>query len=184
MSVLCPSTPVGTHCPSRPAPSDPAPLSPSPQRCRWQWARAARRVACGRASRWPCSLCSGAARSARGAGAVRCGCLRGTRPAAVRAYCLAAATCCSGVVRGPLSAQEAAGPGLAPPAGASCCLGGTRGRGACGGCSGGSGGGAAELPEPAGGAGPGGPLLPHQGARASRSPACWDFFARVQRVAI
>lgn len=107
----------------------------------------ARRAARGRASPWQCLQCSGAARSARGAEAARCGCQPATRPAAVLAYFPAAATCCWEAGRGP--PPEAGDLGSAPPAGVSYCPGGTRGHGACEDCSGGRGGGAAERPEPA-----------------------------------
>lgn len=137
--------------PEQPAPSqlNPAPLSSSPQRCRWRWVRAARRVACGRASRWPCLPCSGVARSAHGAGAAHCGCPHGMLPAAAHTCYLVAATCCWVAGQGPqLGTQEAEGPGSAPLAGASCCPGATRGRGAFGDCSAASGVGVAGRPEP------------------------------------
>lgn len=154
VSLLCPPSLLATGAgfsSEQPAPSqpNPAPLSSSPQRCRWRWVRAARHVACGRASRWPCLPCSGAARSAHGAGAAHSGCPHGMLPAAAHTCYLVAATCCWVVGQGPRSGtQGAEGLGSAPLAGASCCPGATRGRGAFGDCSAASGVGVAGRPEP------------------------------------
>lgn len=104
-----------------------------------------RHTAHGHASLWQCLQCFGVARNALGAEATRSGCRLPTRPAAARAYFLAAATFCWGAGRG--LSPEAGDLGSALLVGVSYCLGGTRGHVVCEGCSGASDGGVAERPE-------------------------------------